>query len=298
MNNGKGSFVRMTEPKGPLFHYTSIQGLIGILTGRKIWATSISHLNDKQELFQARDMFRQAIEALRKRISPSPEPAIHPPDYYKKNPTIAFLEAIYDLLDLAQELPIFVCSFSEEGDQLSQWRGYCPNAHGFSIGFDYTKLKNHADRQKFMVKKCIYQKREQQTIIDEYIENRVVPSLSSMKGSNETRIEVLTVFKEILEILPTMKNEHFVEESEWRLISSAFETPKALVKFRPGKTAIIPYCEFELAEEEKELPVECIKNGPTPNRDESLLSLKTLLNQQNMSKTTIVDHSKIPYREI
>lgn len=287
----------MAEPKGPLFHYTSIQGLIGIITDRKIWATNISHLNDKQELFEARDMFRQALKALRKRVDPSPQPAIRPRDY-PDNPKIKFLGIIYDFLDLAQELPIFVCSFSEEGDQLSQWRGYCPNAYGFSIGFDYTQLKNQADQQKFLVKKCIYKKKEQQKIVDEYIQDQIVPRLSDLEGDKKIVTKAFTTFQEILQILPTIKNGHFKEEKEWRLISSAFNTPKGTIKFRSGKTAIIPYCEFELAEKGKELPLECIKIGPTPNRDESLLSLKTLLNKESMSQRTKVDHSEIPYREI
>jgi hypothetical protein len=287
----------MAEPKGPLFHYTSIQGLIGIITDKKIWATNISHLSDKQELLQARDMFRKAIKVLKKSIDPSPAYAIPPPNY-KKNPKIEFLGVIYDFLNLARDLPIFVCSFSEAGDQLSQWRGYCPNAYGFSIGFDYTGLKNQADRQKFLLKKCVYDKKEQQNIVDEYIQNQIVPKISNLKVNTKMGIKALAVFWEILQILPTIKNEHFKEEKEWRLISSVFNTPKGTIKFRPGKTAIIPYCEFELAEKGKELPVECIKIGPTPNRDESLLSLKTLLNKESMSQRTKVDHSEIPYREI
>lgn len=286
----------MNEPKEPLFHYTSIQGLIGILTDRKIWATNISHLNDKQELFEARDMFREAIDTLQKSIDSSPEPAIRPPDY-RKNPKIKFIGLVYDFLDLARELSIFVCSFSREGNQLSQWRGYCPNAYGFSIGFDYVKLKLQAKKQKFFLRECVYQKKEQRKIVDDYVQTKIVPSLSNLGSDAEMAKMALKAFSEILEILPTIKNGHFAEEKEWRLISSAFDPPST-IKFRPGKTAIIPYCEFQLAEEGEDLPVECIKIGPTPNKDESLLSLKTLLRKEKMLEWAKVNHSDIPYREI
>jgi hypothetical protein len=287
----------MNEPKEPLFHYTSIQGLIGILTDRKIWATNISHLNDKQELFEARDMFREAIQELEKAIDPSPMYAISPRGY-KENPKIEFLSSLNHFLNLAELVPIFVCSFSEKGDQLSQWRGYCPNAYGFSIGFNYTRLKNHADRQRLLLKKCIYEKNQQKKIVDEYVQDRIVPRFSDLADKAKRGMNGWTTFREILEILPTIKNEHFAEESEWRLISSAFSIPQDTMKFRPGKTAIIPYCEFELAEKGKDLPVERINIGPTPNKDESLLSLKALLGKEHMEETVKINHSAIPYREI
>jgi len=287
----------MNEPKGPLFHYTSIQGLIGILTDRKIWATNISHLNDKQELFEARDMFREAVKMLRESLDRSPKYAIPPPNS-EEDVRISFLDTLNVFLNLAEKVSIFVCSFSETGDQLSQWRGYCPNAYGFSIGFNYTQLKNQARRQRFLLKKCVYEKSQQKKIVDEYVQNRIVPRLSDLADESKRGMNGWTTFLEIFEILPTIKNEHFAEESEWRLISSAFGVPEDTMKFRPGRTAIIPYCEFELAEKGKALPVERINIGPTPNKDESLLSLKTLLSKEHMEETVKINHSAIPYREI
>ena len=35
---------------------------------------------------------------------------------------------------------IFICSFSRNDDQLSQWRGYCPDGNGFCIGFNTKDL--------------------------------------------------------------------------------------------------------------------------------------------------------------
>jgi len=287
----------MPKPRRPLFHYTSIQGLIGILTDRKIWATNISHLNDKQELFQARDIFREAVQELEKTIDPGPAYAIRPRDY-KENPKITFLNTLNSLLDLAQELPIFVCSFSEEGDQLSQWRGYSQNGYGFSVGFAYTKLEKHAERQKFILKKCIYKKKQQQKVINGFIESEILPTLTNLGEIRLSPNDVMKIFEKILQLLPIIKNEHFKEEKEWRLISSPFQTLKDRIRFRPGKTVIIPYCEFELAENKKDFAVKSITIGPTPNENESLLSLKTLLNREGTSKKIKVRQSKIPYREI
>lgn len=245
-----GSQENIKEPEGPLFHYTSIQGLIGIFAERNIWATSIYHLNDKEELFRARDMFLQRIEALRKGIDSSPQFGIPPPGY-KEDLRIRFLNTLSSLLGLAEEFPIFVCSFSEAGDQLSQWRGYCPNACGFSIGFNYPQLKEQIDRQKFMLKKCIYDERQQRDIIDQYIETHVASVLPSLIEGGDTRGKVVNIFIEILQILPIIKSEYFEEEKEWRLISSIIGVTKRRMKFRPGKTAVIPYYEFKLTNKVK-----------------------------------------------
>lgn len=303
LDNGDGIyregtyFVRMNKPRRTLFHYTSIQGLIGILADRKIWATNISHLNDKQELFQARNMFREAIQDLEKTIDHNPPCAILPPDY-KENPKITFLNGLNALLSLAQSLPIFVCSFSEEGDQLSQWRGYARNGYGFSIGFNYNKLENHAEQQKFILKKCIYKKKHQQKVINDFIESEILPTLANAEKIEPSPNKVMDIFEKILQLLPIIKNEHFKEEKEWRLISSPFRTLKDRIRFRPGKTVIIPYCEFELAENKKEFAIKSITIGPTPNENESRLSLKTLLDKEDASGKTKIYQSKIPYREI
>jgi hypothetical protein len=57
---------------------------------------------------------------------------------------------------------VYVTSFSEERDQLSQWRGYCGNAAGFSIGFNLAKLKELLKRTPntdILLKKRIYEPR-------------------------------------------------------------------------------------------------------------------------------------------
>jgi hypothetical protein len=244
-------------------------------------------------------LFRQRILDLLKTVDAPPEPAIPPPGY-KQDPRITFLNTINDLLDFVEELQIFVCSFSEAGDQLSQWRGYCPNSYGFSIGFNYSQLKKHAELQKFMLKKCIYSKKQQRDIVNQYIEKYVASVLPSLAEKSNIDKKAIEAFIIILRILPTIKNKCFKEEKEWRLISSAFSSSKVKerMKFRAGKTAIIPYYEFELAGEGERLPIDSIIIGPTPNRDESLRSVKAVLKKQNIEKGINVIRSEIPYREI
>lgn len=44
------------HPEHLIFHYTSGDGLLGILSSDTIWATSIHHLNDGKEFSHAREL--------------------------------------------------------------------------------------------------------------------------------------------------------------------------------------------------------------------------------------------------
>lgn len=46
------------------------------------------------------------------------------------------------------DIATFVICFSENGDLLSQWRGYADNGRGVTIGFDYNTLQEYV-KQNF-----------------------------------------------------------------------------------------------------------------------------------------------------
>ena len=112
----------------PLYHYTSQDGLLGIVQKREIWATNLLFLNNSMELNYAIQMLQHAIEKMKQNLSEE---------------EFRFIKEFGEQLDdinapLSQNINgIYVCSFSKNGDQLSQWRGYCTDDIGFSIGFDF-----------------------------------------------------------------------------------------------------------------------------------------------------------------
>lgn len=290
-----------------LYHYTSIKGLIGILQEKNIWAASIFHLNDKEELFYARDMFIKAIQKLKDKIEEEgqPLPAFEGKGAYgllpnlietPKSRILGFL--INTLNNLTDQAPVFISSFSEKGDILSQWRGYCLNANGFSIGFDYNRLKKRIEKNKlcFLVK-CEYDEGKQKQIIGEFVKTKVEPILINSESLTveDVSVSVFNIFVEILMVLPQFKNSAFSEEREWRIIYHLLKHDK--FKFREGKTVVTPYCEIDLKNEKNEVPIESIIIGPTPNKDESYKSILLLMKTEKMNDLVICK-SKIPYREI
>jgi hypothetical protein len=291
------------EPQRILFHYTSMQGLIGIFSEKAIWATSIYHLNDQKELFFAVGMYRDAIENLKKgKISPEEQARAIYRGGDEPSPKVRFFEALSSLLraldiDKFLGFRVYVCSFSRAEDHLSQWWGYCPNANGFCIGFNYLQLKQLAKRQRFKLKKCIYERDQQQRIVNKYVKHRLEPALNEL-SKNNIREMAGGAFIKILQTLPLLKDDSFKEEKEWRLVSDTDTVNPKEVEFRGGKTTIVPYYKFKISPKGEPLPIESIIIGPTPYKGESLKAISALLEKENMLGKVKVIHSKIPYRQI
>jgi hypothetical protein len=75
-------------------------------------------------------------------------------------------KVLSDIKRSEAEKEIYVCSFSSNPDQLSQWRGYCPDGNGYSIGFEFnSKMIEHINKNKhgfdFDLVKCIYAEQDQ-----------------------------------------------------------------------------------------------------------------------------------------
>lgn len=304
------------DEKNPqiLYHYTSIKGLIGIIENKNIWATSIYHLNDKEELFHARDMLLKAISDLKSKIEKEAgidasfkEGSVADALANPFNPKRVLLKMLIDvLMKFSEEVPVFISSFSEKGDVLSQWRGYCPSSNGFSVGFNFIKLKKQLVGKGCILRKCIYDKDEQNKIVDRFLQEELESKLagvSELLTNTESLIKemdkigefVKKILKRLLLVLPILKNEAFEEEQEWRLIGYFPEDKE--IKFREGKTVLIPYREINLVNDSGELPLASITIGPTPNKLESHKSLNIFLKTKQLDDLGL-SVSSIPYREI
>lgn len=271
-------------PTVPIFHYTSQQGLLGIIKSKTIWATNIRYLNDATEFAYAVELAQRKILEIKQTTSTKVD--------------IDLLERINSRLESIEEANIFVCSFSEDGNLLSQWRAYCPNANGFSIGFEYSQLQGPMDRQSFKLVKCIYDYAIHTQIIRQLILKSIetfhtkAKLLNENSGAEDAAKEFVSKF---FQISPMLKDSSFSEEKEWRLISDPIPVNNPQVRFREGKSMIIPYFEFKLVKEDEHLSIRRIFIGPTPHNNLSNGSVRDLL-FANGVKSWEIRLSRIPYR--
>ena len=294
-------FLQDKVPSCPVYHYTSVDGFYGIITSRSIWATNILYLNDAAEFRYATQLAREEIETFTKKNHNQDE--------------MDFLKELDTRLRLAVEYnkrSIYVCSFSEQGNLLSQWRGYCPRGTGFSIGFEATHLEEARRRQNFRWAKCIYERSEQIERIRQLLTNslnifREATSSTQHPGDMRPLSDTALEFdKEFVQMAPTLKAPGFFEEAEWRLISPVIDLDDTNVCFRTGKSMIIPYFKFRLADDGEEFSVKEVIIGPTPEPYLSQASIESLLVKNRVSgnyypeltkpSIPLVKFSQIPYR--
>lgn len=271
-----------------LYHYTSIEGLLGIIGTKSIWASDILYLNDKDEFHHTLNLLEsKAGENFKGRY---------------KNKTKQLLYDLFKRKGILEEFDIYVFSLSENGDLLSQWRGYCPH-FGFSIGFDYSLLVNTIEANNLsncILLPCFYdeqKKKEYVTQLFNFLLVSIAREAMNKKGANEDEFQnlFLEYTENIIKTASIFKSESFAEEREWRLFAIIKKDGKETeIKFRKGNSMIIPFIELNILYKPNVIPIKEIIVSPAPNQNISIKSTVKLINSQRIRCD--VNGSKIPYR--
>ncbi len=275
-------------PKQTLFHYTSLSGFKGIITDRNIWATDIGYLNDTRE-------FTCALDAILSRID----------ERTKSHPELMkHLRTLIENFALRRETtPPYVVSFSEARDNLSQWRGYCGQGAGVSLGFDPDYLnrlvielgKSEEGEKNFTVGqlvKCLYPESEKNEVIDKIIDFFLESPPDEAEEDVSDRLQA--ILGAVWMIAPTFKDQKFEAEVEWRIIARAAGEGALRRKYRDGKSMLLPYIELPLVLEDglKEVVL-----GPTPHFELSRESAQNFLKSQIPDfPLEMVSKSDVPFR--
>ena len=265
-----------TNPVAPLFLYTDIKGLLGIAESKEIWATDARILNDRSELEYVADITEKIINI---RMFTEPE----------SREELRQLKETLQVWRPTHSRPgaIYVCSFSESGNQLSQWRGYCPKGGGISIGFDAVDLHTSMLPRGAITVKVCYKPEEQEAAVKGMLSYLLYGDLSPIYQEASRSESAKDVFTEMLSIVaPVLKHPAFSEEAEWRLIyskqyasifrSMAAAHPEMLpenlpvwrTRYREALQMLVPYVALPLTEPNESLCIDSVTCGPSP--DEAL----------------------------
>jgi len=285
------SKIRNRKKPPTLFHYTTPIGLLGISHSKNIWATDIRFLNDKKELHHILDITHSILDDFYK-VDDNPE-KIRELNY-------DFIEGLRINLLREWSSEVYVASFTEEGDILSQWRGYCPNG-GFSIGFHYDMLSQIATKNHSFLERCVYDLEIQKQMIEELLVSYSKKYVKVMKDNNHRNIDELgnRILDEFLIALfawaPMFKHKSFKEEKEWRIVCSRFYGIKQEMKFRANELNIVPYIEISLCQSEEDINFKEIFIGPAVTNQSSKDAVSRLLEKNRMPEHSII-FSNAPYR--
>lgn len=193
-----------------LYHYTTLDGMRGILDDGAIWASDVRYLNDSSELVYAESFVHNV---LREQLAGSSEPEIS-----------SLVERFGDV-DLFErgDVPFIAC-FCEAPDLLSQWRGYTRGEDGVALGLRLGGL-HLSPARRMIVRRVVYNESQQHHFASEVVKawrgtwTRLV-SLGVRDGDPESFDATAAAALElaVAELLLCYKHPAFQEEAEWRVI--------------------------------------------------------------------------------
>lgn len=270
-----------------LYHYTTRQPLLDIVTTRTLYASNIRYLNDSQELELAIKLMKEIIDDT---------------DLRQHDVNNDFKDWAGTMLYFVERYDSFVSSFSENGDDLSQWRAYSGKTDGYAIGFTSSDLVLVRKPQTLFLAKCIYEEeehREQLRSIFMDAHNKLTYLIRQGQSPQDARDVAVTMFVGgFFVIAPTIKHRAFMDEKEWRLIYPVFNVSDKKVGFRNSGTMLVPYRRIKIAiksGEEISLPIATVVIGPHPHMDLEERAISGLLAVNGIPNVKIIP-SEIPYR--
>jgi Protein of unknown function (DUF2971) len=303
---------RQTPPGGLLYHYTTVDGLQGIVGENCLRATSAYFLNDSTEITYGCKILARALDEWARNTSRS-EGAL----------SLRLLRDLRqsfgeDPLKMSPIRPVYLACFCEDDNLLSQWRAY-GQAGGYSIGFAvpsdgivggmrpepniYTAkwLKVEYDERE-QAKKCEAILEAILPVLDEADTARALQAVRSHPMVGYAKFLAATE-ELLLDEIVGFKNNAFDVEREWRIVVRPRELLKqatddggkkpAPVYFRSVRGALVPY--VKLVPVEGKLPIASVRSGPTLDRSTAALAVQMLL-ERNRFHNVRVQGSEIPVR--
>jgi Protein of unknown function (DUF2971) len=205
-----------------MFHYCSLQGLQGIVESRRLWASNSQFLNDRAEVQRARDILGRSKDLILKELRIDP----------------GQLQTLQSQLErvATEDFHVFVTSFCEKPDKLSQWRGYAQQGHGVSIGFS----RQHLEALGYSVRHVIYDR-----LLRQVIEALGVTFEAQGAGDEEELRRAIS--RQLIEFVSVAKPDAFSEEEEIRIIVFSHQVGAEDTKFRVVGKLFVPFVEIDLS---------------------------------------------------
>jgi hypothetical protein len=295
-----------------IYHYTTAQGLLGIISRKKIWATDITFLNDKEEQSW---FFKKALA----QILQGSNKKNNSLKLFSQEQLDIFCKNIYESI-LSLRMATYVTSFCYAKDYyekknglLSQWRGYGSDG-GYALIFKEQEVDELLRDEKINYTYNILS-RQDVTYLDESVDidkNKLLKELiaiireSSKNPANgrDLKINPVTAY---LSLSATIKHNAFHEEKETRIIAVPHtkistkvdpnirfgKTIKKPVCFRGSDGLLIPYIELLLENDSIPLPLVGVIIGPHPDAARRRKSVEILLQEHSIKAEVSI--SDIPF---
>lgn len=241
-----GNFVTVrnsNERPDIAWHYTSVEALVSIVTGREIWASLRASMNDLSELTYDKELLERVLQSLDDEEWPEREGSGAPNVRERE-----FLDSVVEHVKKGTSgLGSTALSASTDPDKLSQWVHYA-GPGGVAIGLDTNAVlvpPGHFDGQSlgawpvhgFGWMRLRYDLKEQEQGLREALLKVVSAAGDESAGPRDDRIDVQVW--SVLNSLQHMKHPAYREESEIRHFAPAMGGE--VMRYRARNNEVVAY---------------------------------------------------------
>jgi hypothetical protein len=310
IDHAKGSIF---QPPAILHHYTTIEGIQGILRDGCLHASAAYYLNDSSEIDYGCILFASVLQKWfdqnQAKLSKSEVPIVIPEILWGTKQSFGSPESLQRVL-----FHVYVTCFCEDENLLSQWRAYGQSG-GYSIGFRQPALEKGFGVQggwhRVRLSRVVYDLQEQTLLLTRLMtdviatirDSRVEALLTGLE--EKQRLAFVSMFRWFIDTMALteiarFKHPAFREEKEWRLVarpwSGATNAKKTgNLKFKSSRGMLTPYLELSPKEDKSLLPIVSVRYGPTLEKRRAENTLSLFLKQ--LGYTNVHLHgSEIPVR--
>lgn len=252
-----------------MFHYCSLQGFQSIVESRHLWASNSQFLNDRAEVQRAREALGRSKDLVLKELSRYPQ-------------LLPILQSQLERV-ATEDFHVFVTSFCEKPDKLSQWRGYAQQGHGVAIGFSRQPLETLG----YSVRHVIYDR-----LLRHVIE--ALDVTCEVQGAGDEQEFRRAVYRQLIEFVSRAKPDAFSEEEEIRIIVFSHLVCPENTKFRVVGKLFVPFVEIDLSPVWPGV-IQQVWLGPQLLDDTVHMSVRHFLARHGLDHVQIL-HSRAPLR--
>lgn len=272
------------EVSDSFFHYTDALAVKSILENRELWLSDIRFLNDSQEMNDGVKYIVEQLSGELPDVGLDVGKTMYARDY--------LIEAFDDHVSYGiDHEPTFVCSFSDAGNQLSQWRAY----GSYAIEFDRELMESELD-----LFDCIYDEEGKTDVASKMVRQIIHDLATDIQENGEITPDGLASLAMLVRTASIFKDESFYEEREVRCAVD-IQIPSSEVKFRSRGGVLIPYITLPFPFD----AIKAIHVGPMRDQELAYTSMKALVScvthkfliesSDPISEIKVV-MSQIPYR--
>lgn len=262
-----------------LYHYTDAGAVKAILESNEIRLTDMRFMNDSEELTHGTKLVIKEIR----------EGRLHH-RLHKDYADIATSYVADELTSLLEtgfgKHPIYSCSFSKEGNLLSQWRAY----GNYCIEFDSESLEA-------TLTECIYEARvARESMLHSTVEALRGIGRDMRKYDGELRHMGSESYFNLLRLIASIKHPSFSEEQEIRILTDERLSNSLDRNYRVRNDMLIPYVNFSIPF----TSISAVNVGPMKYQEMAFDSMsefvKKVCKMKNLDHEINVMKSEIPYR--